>query len=54
VRALAALLPPMKVVVGCPYGCAPDAPAGLCEACRAPARVWTRGQVLPFASDAGV
>jgi magnesium chelatase subunit I len=37
VRALAALLPPMKVVVGCPYGCEPAAPAGLCEVCRAPA-----------------
>jgi magnesium chelatase subunit I len=35
VRALAALLPPMKVVVGCPYGCAPDAAAGLCDVCRA-------------------
>jgi magnesium chelatase subunit I len=33
VRALAALLPPMKVVVGCPYGCDPAAPAGSCEVC---------------------
>jgi magnesium chelatase subunit I len=33
VRALAALLPPMRVVVGCPYGCAPDEPAGACERC---------------------
>jgi magnesium chelatase subunit I len=33
VRALAALLPPMKVVQGCAYGCDPGAPAGLCAAC---------------------
>jgi magnesium chelatase subunit I len=31
VRALAALLPPMRVVEGCPYHCDPDAPA--CPAC---------------------
>jgi magnesium chelatase subunit I len=36
VRALAALLPPMKVVVGCPYNCEPSATAGLCEICRRP------------------
>jgi magnesium chelatase subunit I len=34
VRALAALLPPMRVVVGCPYGCDPAAPAGACGECR--------------------
>lgn len=34
VRALAALLPQMRVVVGCPYGCDPGAVAKLCEACR--------------------
>jgi magnesium chelatase subunit I len=34
VRALAALLPKMRVVVGCPYRCDPDAGDGLCEACR--------------------
>jgi len=34
VRALAALLPPMRAVAGCPYGCEPDKPAALCEACR--------------------
>ncbi|WP_456298223.1 magnesium chelatase ATPase subunit I [Elioraea thermophila] len=33
VRALAALLPPMSVVQGCPYNCAPDDAAGLCPAC---------------------
>jgi magnesium chelatase subunit I len=34
VRALAALLPPMRAVAGCPYGCEPDKPAALCETCR--------------------
>jgi magnesium chelatase subunit I len=34
VRALAALLPPMKAVVGCPYGCDPAATPQLCDACR--------------------
>jgi magnesium chelatase subunit I len=34
VRALAALLPPMKAVIGCRYGCDPAAGAALCEACR--------------------
>jgi magnesium chelatase subunit I len=39
VRALAALLPPIEVVEGCPYGCAPArssegaGPAGLCRTC---------------------
>ncbi|MEM7570430.1 MAG: magnesium chelatase ATPase subunit I [Pseudomonadota bacterium] len=36
VRALAALLPQMQAVVGCRYACAPDACAGLCEACSGP------------------
>jgi magnesium chelatase subunit I len=35
VRALAALLPPMKVVVGCRYNCDSDAPSMLCEDCKA-------------------
>jgi len=34
VRALAALLPAISVVAGCPYNCPPDAPAGLCGACK--------------------
>ncbi|HUN91887.1 MAG TPA: magnesium chelatase ATPase subunit I [Burkholderiaceae bacterium] len=34
VRALAALLPPMRAVVDCPYGCAVESPAGLCGTCR--------------------
>lgn len=33
VRALAALLPPMRVAEGCPYGCDPDRPAASCERC---------------------
>jgi len=33
VRALAALLPPLDVVEGCPYGCQPADPASLCTAC---------------------
>ena len=35
VRALAALLPRMTAVVGCPYGCDPAAPPGACTACDA-------------------
>ncbi|MDJ0867146.1 MAG: magnesium chelatase ATPase subunit I [Myxococcota bacterium] len=35
VRALGALLPRMRAVVGCPYGCDPDAPERQCVACRA-------------------
>lgn len=34
VRALAALLPPMKAVIGCPYSCDPAQPGRCCEACR--------------------
>jgi magnesium chelatase subunit I len=33
VRALAALLPPIRAVVGCPYACDAAATAGLCAAC---------------------
>ncbi|MBK9710680.1 MAG: magnesium chelatase ATPase subunit I [Kouleothrix sp.] len=33
VRALAALLPPMRVIAGCPYNCAPDSPSPLCPHC---------------------
>ena len=34
VRALAALLPNIETVAGCPYNCAPQATAGLCGACQ--------------------
>jgi magnesium chelatase subunit I len=37
VRALAALLPPVKAVQGCPYSCDPERPAGLCDQCTQPA-----------------
>jgi magnesium chelatase subunit I len=33
VRALAALLPEIKVVAGCPYHCEPAAPSGICPYC---------------------
>ncbi len=36
VRALAALLPKIRAVDGCPYNCEPSAPAGLCGACANP------------------
>src|SRR5919205_4026043 len=36
VRALAALLPPMRVVTGCPYSCDPAAPSPACPHCQAP------------------
>ena len=39
VRALAALLPKMKAVVGCRYGCDPAAERGLCDDCRARRRM---------------
>ena len=35
VRALAALLPKMKVMVGCRYNCDPDRPMEFCDECRA-------------------
>ncbi len=36
IRALAALLPKMRVVLNCAYNCDPEAPdSGLCDACRA-------------------
>jgi magnesium chelatase subunit D len=34
VRALAALLPEIKIVRGCPYACDPDQPHQYCERCR--------------------
>jgi magnesium chelatase subunit I len=35
VRALAALLPPMRVIDGCRYGCDPETPARWCSECQA-------------------
>jgi magnesium chelatase subunit I len=39
VRALAALLPPMKAVAGCRFGCDPADAAALCAECRARGRL---------------
>lgn len=36
IRALAALLPPMKATLGCRYNCAPGKPADVCEVCSRP------------------
>jgi magnesium chelatase subunit I len=47
VRALAALLPPMRVVLGCPYGCAPGAPAGACERCAGRPRAKLKAALVP-------
>ncbi len=33
VRALAALLPPIRVAASCPYNCDPEHPSGACEVC---------------------
>jgi magnesium chelatase subunit I len=35
VRALAAMLPPIKAIDACPYNCAPEKTAGLCDRCMA-------------------
>jgi magnesium chelatase subunit I len=53
VRALAALLPPMKIVAGCRYGCAPlekgmAEPAPCPDACRARAGKQTAEVSVPF------
>jgi magnesium chelatase subunit I len=47
VRALAALLPKIRVVAGCPYNCAPESPAGLCAACKAGAKPKTELRGAP-------
>jgi magnesium chelatase subunit D len=47
VRALAALLPEQKVVVGCHYSCDPDVPRDLCPDCRGRLK---DGEELPTAS----
>jgi len=51
VRALAALLPKMRVVAGCPYGCDPAAVAKACAVCTAPAVSGTRGAVAQPLKD---
>ena len=48
VRALAALLPAMKVIVGCRYHCDPAMPGQWCEECRArPAKPRPKSAELP-------
>jgi magnesium chelatase subunit I len=50
VRALAALLPKMRAVIGCRYGCDPAQPGAACEACAAlhqSARGAPRSQLVP-------
>ena len=45
VRALAALLPKMRVATHCRYSCDPSKPAGLCEHCQNPKEVLKSRQV---------
>ncbi|MEM8798576.1 MAG: magnesium chelatase ATPase subunit I [Pseudomonadota bacterium] len=48
VRALAGLLPKMKVIEGCPYNCPPDAPLGLCAAdCLGKSGKQANGKMMP-------
>lgn len=47
VRALAALLPPMRVVAGCRYGCDPDAPSTWCSECAARTAIKPRDAPVP-------
>jgi magnesium chelatase subunit I len=47
VRALAALLPPMTVMVDCRYNCSPADPAGWCDACRRSGSHKTRSVPVP-------
>jgi len=48
VRALAALLPPMKIVAGCRYGCAPNETAPCPDDCRARAGKQVAEVSVPF------
>ena len=47
VRALAALLPPMRVVADCRYGCDPEAPATWCSECSARSAIRARNAPVP-------
>jgi magnesium chelatase subunit I len=47
VRALAGLLPRMRAVVGCPYGCDPDDDDRLCDACRAAGAAGRKSRLVP-------
>lgn len=50
VRALAGLLPPMRVIEGCRYGCDPIAPGAWCSDCRGK---YGAGVAKAMATDAG-
>ena len=45
VRALADLLPEIKVVKGCPFNCNPDSPLEMCDMCY---ERYVKGESLPF------
>jgi magnesium chelatase subunit I len=47
VRALAALLPPMRVIDGCRYGCDPDARRLWCAECRGRAEARLKTRLVP-------
>jgi magnesium chelatase subunit I len=48
VRALAALLPKMRVVPQCRYSCDPSKPAGLCELCHPPKSTALKSRQVPI------
>ena len=48
VRALADLLPPMKVVVDCVFGCDPGDERNLCASCSRRARLGTTRKAVPI------
>jgi magnesium chelatase subunit I len=47
VRALAALLPRMRAVKGCPYHCDPSEPQRLCDSCRTVSKLRTESIAVP-------
>jgi magnesium chelatase subunit I len=46
IRALASLLPKMRVVVGCPYGCDPAEVASACDVCRGKSKRGLKSQLV--------
>lgn len=47
VRALADLLPPIKVIPGCPYGCDPANPHAQCDVCRQKTKSQLKTELRP-------
>ena len=47
IRALAALLPKMRVVLHCPYGCDPNLTAGLCPQCPSKGKKTVKSRFVP-------